>query len=328
MRDRTIVSGHSIAMPSLPFTSASEGGIFPFDFIFDANAVRALARLERRDWRRLESRWNDLHLRAAWTPNSLAEVMGTNLRRRQLMYRDLKDLQLAVRRFDDLARGEVLPPDDYMVKGSIYVLAGREPPVHVDPDPGWRSVIEAFLRLRTPSQVVFPEADGSIRVRLKDDRGTRGVEIVIPRQFAEFARRKTAAMRKRRGYTRPVPRARLVDDLMDDLPHWLVDVSRRLSIPQSVVRAAFENRDEILGSAFGVRMITENVYYHHRATGYMSRVKETDAQDIALSTYLSEAWGLVTDDGALQRLLQEVLQDERRVLNFATFARIVEGTKA
>jgi hypothetical protein len=311
-------------MPSLPFKPAVEGGIFPFDFIFDANAVRALAKLERSEWRRLESRWNNLKLCAAWTPNTLAEVMGTNLRRRNLMYRDLRDLQLAVLRFDELACGEVFPPDDYMVKASIYVLAGREPPIHVDPDPGWPNVIEAFLRLRTPNQVVFLENDGSIVVRMKDDRRTTGVEIVIPRQFAEFARRKSAAMRERRGYTKPVARARLVEDLMEDLPLWLADVSNQLSIPKNVVSAAFQNRDGIFGSSFAFRLITENIYYHHRASGYMSNVKETDAQDIALSTYLPETWGLVTDDGALQRLIRQVLQNEHRVLSFQAFVDLVE----
>ncbi len=308
----------------LPFTPAHQDGPHGVDFIFDSNAVRQLASLSRPQWRTLEEAWVASKLVATWVPNVVGEVMGTNLWRRELKFKDLREVQTAVERYNTLARGEALPGDADMVRGNIFALAGLAPPDPLTPAPPWHAVVDFFLsKTRSPEQIRIHEDEVSLSVRFRQQHRDKGLEIVIPRGFSLYVRKKAAAMRSRHGYTGPVPRERQVEDLLADAPRWFADVGTQLSIPREVVETAFRNRAQFTSSAFAFRMITENLYYHHHATGYMSKRRDSDAQDIALSTYLTAAWGLVTGDKRLKALFIQVLEDDRRVLTLEEFVALV-----
>jgi hypothetical protein len=308
---------------SLPFIPAKIGKVMEFDFIFDTNAVRSLGELPDNEWEAFVEGWDRLQLSTYWIPVVLAEVVGTNLSRKAgLKDEDVAAAVKAVRRFDILAERRIQHDPTEVMRRSIYALLNEIPPPSSEPDrrTEWRAVLDNFLdNIKSAKQIKTQKAAVELGV-LHDGLTTPDVfEVVMPTDFSNSAQENVEAWKEiLRGKAKVSDHDR-INDLFQLFPVWAVNFARNNNIPMQTIKCVFREDPPIrfIKSAFALRAITEHWYYHLRASGEKSSIKENDGRDLALSTYLGIAWALVSDDGDLRGLLKQVLADERCLFSFA-----------
>lgn len=142
--------------------------------VFDTSSVRKLSSLTGREWQTFRKAFRRAGYTSGWIPRVLgAELMGSNLHRKELTVEGLRDLQLAVSRMNNLAASEVLPDDIELATRSVYSMAGIEYPqdAYRTDKEEWPRYIRKFLSVRSPEQVSSRAQDGRLYVTIKDEHG-------------------------------------------------------------------------------------------------------------------------------------------------------------
>lgn len=286
--------------------------------VFDTNAVRGLAALDARRWERFVAAWNGAGLRTAWAPPVIVEIAGTNLARKKgLDPAGLSDVQAAVRRFDELARGEIEPDADELVRRSLYDLAGVAAPPSPVPNysDAWRGILTLLLAARSPREVQTRVEGGALTVRVVPQGAKSGWDIVVPPGFEEFVRTRIAGTVSR--VSKPRAGDALERDVASTLPKWGAVLGKRLAVPPTVVAAALDpaHGDRLFRSPFAMRAVCEITYDHDRLPGRRTKVDDPNDQlDLALTTYLYDNRSFVTNDRRFGKLLLRVLADPARIV--------------
>ena len=287
------------------------------DYVLDTNAVRSLGELSDGEWRVVREAWTTRGCTTAWVPHVLGELLATNLARKEALDNaGLRAVQLAVRRMDALARGLIWDTPEDLIRRSIYALAEEPVPASTTPRVQWREAIGLFLNAKSPQQIATTRTDTAVRAIIKDASLREGIEVVSPLGFENHVRKKVAAMASRLGHSGPVARSQLIEDVIGDVPKVLAAMGSSLRVPAAVLRRALDARGLLLGAPFGYRVLSETVYYHHRATRRKAKIRQNDAADLAVATYLACAGVLVTDDGDLARLLRDVVRSRAAICSF------------
>jgi hypothetical protein len=283
--------------------------------VFDTNAARRLGPLSEEDWQALLTSWRSRHHRAAWVPWVLAELTGTNMRRRNLTPQDLRLMQSATSRHDALCSREILPDPYRLMWDAIWRLAGVAPRPYPleDLTQARRRYLDAFLAARSPDQVEIPPGVPYNLVLRTPDRN-RGWELIIPATFERTAR---AAVDRLRSEFEEGTHASRVDAAFSYFMKWLAYTLRAIQLPGQVVQRALANTTlmDLLSSPF-VGGAVEGYYMAKRACGDVSRISENDGRDIAVASYLCVSELVVTDDADFARLLNEIFLQPNRVCSF------------
>ncbi len=327
-----------------PGTTQEQVGLqahaFELDAVFDTNAIRSIGQLPMHEFRALRRLARSAGLKTAWLEETFGELMVTNLNRKEgCTDAALLEIQTAMSRFDQLAHGVLCRGVNTLVRGCIYNLAQAPAP---DPDPDdrrrdWRVIIDGFLRLRSAEDIKFgKDTDVYSQFRLRNTGEM--CRVNVPSAFVPFAEVKIASWRERLISEGRLNVLEKDAAILEDWERWAVATGDQLGIPREIIKRAFwveaEGRltrrpaDDVLNTPFAWRIVPWNVYAAWRVSGKKSRVKENDGRDIALSTYLSVAGRLVTDDHDLLVLLREIVGDKRRIVSLDEFRTLLRAQAA
>jgi len=294
---------------------------FPNDFVFDTNAVRALASLEIGEWTGIYESCKVQGLVAGWIPWVIVEITGTNLRRRALDNEGLRELIVAANRYDQLCEGQILPSPYALMWTAIHELADMEaPPFPSDSGTSWLRRLDLFISLKSTEQVEA-EMDGDRDVIIKYSDLEHGWGIVIPENFEEYAAKKIESLKKNPAYHASADRHNLAWEYFSD---WFVYTLRALGVPREVRQAVVDKDratiDHILKSPFQAGLI-EGWYIAERALGLASAVEENDGVDIAIASYLPVSALLITNDRRLGHMARGMVHkaEQGRIKTFRDF---------
>lgn len=299
-------------------------GVDEAHLVFDTNAVRALTQLSPDRWNAFLVACRKHGVVAAWIPWVISEVTGSNLIRRDLTQEDLADLQHAVRRYDSLCSGRILPAPSLLMWRRVHEIAGVTPP-----EPPWphttapeRHRLDRFLCLSSPDGVSVTEDKDGTWVSLKRNAGDSECSTKIPVGFVATAESWIEILRSHLREHGETTRTQLAWAYFD---RWLPHVLRSLDVPEDVADAALKHAtaEDLAAGAFGGGLV-EGWYIAGRALGLVSKVSENDARDIAITSYMSVAGRLVTRDRKLSHLLRELLIDPSRVWPFEAVLELSE----
>lgn len=147
--------------------------------VFDTGAVRSIGR--RSGALRAALAANGLY--TSWVPWVLAELTGSSVynRGRGPDRKRLQILQSSISRFDRICSRRILPNEHELMWYEAHRIAGwATPPPFAADRPrvvSSRAGVDAFLRIRNPTQVELIESDGGAVVRFRVGRETYRVEV-------------------------------------------------------------------------------------------------------------------------------------------------------
>ncbi len=299
--------------------------------ILDTNAVRHLGRLSDEDWAEFIGACRAKELRTAWVPRAVSEIAGTNLDQRNgLSEETLGEIVRAIRRFDEMADGEVLPSEHDIIRLAFFDLAGEEAFTNARADGErreWRAVIDHAKAVDSVDLVAIEIEDDKRCVVLKDrgDPG-RGIAVVPDDSFEADASINVEFWRMRTKCKRAADAQDRADEIRRFLPKFaeVAASTGAIAVPRRVVAKALKAPLRmIFNSSFGHRLAVESWYLHLRATGDKARIENNDMADIVISSYIPSAQRFVTNDRRLRALVGAILADPRTVLDSGTFVQAV-----
>lgn len=309
---------------------------YELDAIFDTCAIRHIGDLEKHEFRKLRRHATRAGLRTAWLGENLGELMVSNLRRKSgITTEDLRQIQVAAARFDQLCRGSMCASINTLVRRSIYKLAGADPP---DPDPddrgeGWLKNLAGFLLLQSASDIQFG-ADPNPYCVFGIPGTNIQASISLPAPFIPQA---TKTIEYFKDLLRGVgaPDALNEDkEVMHFWDRWVEATGVQLAIPGEVLERAFYVKadgarkrrpyQEVQRTAFALRLAPHHTYLARRISDRQPGLHKNDGTDVALAAYLSCAGRLVSDDVALVDFLHEVLDSRYTVVSLPEFRELLE----
>lgn len=295
---------------------------FENDFVFDTNAVRALASLDVGEWTGVFESCRVQALVSGWVPWVIVEITATNLRRKELDDDGLRELIVAARRYDQLCAGRILPHPYTLMWNAIHELAGMEiTPCPIESGTDWlRDRLDLFFTVKSTDQIQIDGGDDR-DVIIKYSDLERGWGVVIPSNFVDYATGKIDKLREEAASRQITDRHELAWEYFTRWFNYTLDA---LKVPREVREAVAEKGratvDHILTSPFQAGLI-EGWYMAQRALGQASAIEENDGVDIAIASYLPISALLITNDRRLGHLARGMVHDDEqgRIKTFTGF---------
>lgn len=300
------------------------------DYLFDTNAVRRLIeRLSPDEFKELADAWDKAGLRAAWTPDVIWELTGTNMNRKEgLTDEGLRASIIAARRFDQLARREILQSLPEVLWESLHDLAGVTPPLTGAPleyAPRYRQLLDEFLELRSTDQIRIDQTPDGPTVSFSADRKT-GFTMSVGSGFGPQAAERVEDWKGRIQW--PEDLKDQISLVCEDLPKCALGTALKLGVQRELVEAALARpAEELFASPLFLYHAIERWYLLRRVIGEKRSIKRNDGVDLSLAAYMRHAERVVTDDANLSKLLTFMLeQGDQRVVSFTTLVTLVLPT--
>jgi hypothetical protein len=288
--------------------------------------------------------WKDKGYTTGWIPWVAYEITSSNFIENDdvVSQRLVEEIVRAVKRFDILAEGDVLPDVDQLFVRSIYDTV-NEPggPSHIHKD-------EDDLRLRihickqvTRRNQIGRENDGKGSYYVAFQDGKINWFKPFRSTFASHAPKAVNAMKRVievAGITKFSTDEEVAKAIQPLSLPMIQNRAAKLNVPQHVIDAVTKLWDPpppptnnsippepwmMPDAAFTVTTLAECWFYAEFARERLKRkFKDNDGPDFKIATYMSQAEHFVTNDGDLRNLISHYMREaERRIIRSSRFYR-------
>lgn len=291
---------------------------------FDSNAVRDLGELPEPAWNEFLGTWRSRQYATAWIPAVAREVAGTNLlvALRSSPARDIGSIVRAVRRFDEVTRGLMMPPWESQFRYSVYEYVGDPRAVEqLADDDHTRKLLDAVTGVQSASEVAISRGSEASFVLAFRTR-TIVSEHTLNFSFEDHAANAIPIFAKMVQLPENATAQEIRQSVWRIAPHLVVGYARDFGIPEDVLRRVAEKwdaSDQHPDAFFTYSVFLECWFKIRFAKGMLTRrIRESDGQDLRIASYLSHSRTLVTSDNKLRILLEGITKDPgARMMTFA-----------
>ncbi|MBL8739268.1 MAG: hypothetical protein JNL12_22765 [Planctomycetes bacterium] len=296
---------------------------------FDSNAVRDLGELPEPDWQQFLTAWRNRQYATAWIPAVAREVAGRNLLFALIASpaRDIRPIVTAVRRFDDLSRGLMMPPWESQFRYSVFEYAGDPRAVQqlVD-DVAARKLLDAVTTIQSASDIAVTRTSDSSFV-LALNTGAVVSKHAFDFSFTDHATQALPIFARMVQLPENATPQEIRQSVWEIVPHLVVGYARDFNVPEDVLTRLAEKwdaSDQHPDAFFTYSVFLECWFKIQFAKGMLTRrIRESDGQDLRIASYLSHSRTLVTSDNRLRVMLENITRDPAS--RMMTFAQLMDS---
>jgi hypothetical protein len=291
-------------------------GNAPVSHAFDSNGVRIFGPMDASTWKRFKVNFKAKGYTTAWIPWVAREVAGTNFIRDDgtiVMKKELKEIVRSIKRFDELAEGEVFVEFEQLYKFTLFEYAGDSRGHQFITDNENVILKRIFLAKRVKERLDIGKdgsnRDGSYFLGFKDPEGGWFGDVVR-HTFVGHSKKAIAAWKSLITVDENSPDEQIAKDIGRQIPKLALRRGQRLGVPDDVLQVVLDKWNaagEHPDTMFVYANFLESWYYVEFARGHLTRKRyENDGHDFHIASYLGRAQNFVTGDKNLRTLLNHI----------------------